>query len=103
RERGMSRGGWFGIAALALLAAGFAHLNRAETAALHLGVLSFVRVPVAILVLGAFLLGMVAMFLLGLRQDLRVRRMLRERPAPFRHEDDATELYPRSYSPHDVS
>lgn len=98
----MIRGGWLGIAALALLAAGFAFVNRGETAALHLGFASFYRAPVAVLVLGAFLLGMVAMFLLGLRHDLRVRRMLRERQT-LHHADDATELYSGSYSPPDLS
>ncbi|HEV2148324.1 MAG TPA: LapA family protein [Longimicrobiaceae bacterium] len=98
----MTRTGWFGIAALALLAAGFAYLNQSETAAVHLGLVSIYRAPVSILLLGAFLLGMIAMFLLGLRQDLRVRRMLRERE-DFRHHDDATELYPHGYSPTDLS
>ena len=98
----MTRGGWFGVAALALLSAAFAFANRGETAAVHLGFTNFYRAPVSILVLGSFLLGMVAMLLLGLRQDLRVRRMLRERQAVRSH-DHATELYPQSYSPPDLS
>lgn len=93
----MTRGAWFGVAALALLAAAFAHLNRGETAAVHLGFTSFYRAPVAVLVLGSFLLGMIAMFLLGLRHDLRVRRMLRERVV----ETDETELYADRYAPSD--
>lgn len=98
----MTRGGWLGVAALALLAAAFAYANRGEAAAVHLGFATFYRAPVALLVLGSFLLGMVAMLLLGLRQDLRVRRMLRERQVPRSH-DDSTELFPQRYSPPDLS
>ena len=99
----MTRGGWFGVAALALLAAAFAYANRGETAAVHVGLATFYRAPVTLLVLGSFLLWMVAMLLLGLRQDLRVRRMLQERQ-PFRSSrDDSTELFPQRYSPPDLS
>ena len=101
----MSRGGWLGVAALALLAAAFAFANRGETAAVHLGFATFYRAPVSLLVLGSFLLGMVAMLLPGLRQDLRVRRMLQEvqERQVFRSHDDATELFPQRYSPPDLS
>jgi len=102
----MSRGGWFGVAALALLAAAFAFVNRGETAAVHLGLATFYRAPVSLLVLGSFLLGMVAMLLLGLRQDLRVRRILQEvqeRQVFRSSRDDATELFPQRYSPPDLS
>jgi uncharacterized integral membrane protein len=98
----MTRGGWFGVAALALLAAAFAFANRGETAAVHLGFATFYRAPVSILVLGPFLLGMVAMLLLGLRQDLQVRRLLQERQVRRPH-DDAAELFPHRYSPPDLS
>lgn len=98
----MTRSGWLGGAALALLAAAFAYANRGEAAAVHLGFATFYRAPVALLVLGPFLLGMVAMLLLGLRQDLQVRRMLRERQA-FRSPDDSNELFPQRYSPPDLS
>ncbi len=97
----MTRSGWIGLTAVLLLSAGFAFANRGETAAVHLGFASFYRAPVAILMLGAFFLGMVVMFLLGLRHDLKVRRMLRERP-PVAPRDDATELFPHSYSPPDL-
>ncbi|MDQ3388531.1 MAG: LapA family protein [Gemmatimonadota bacterium] len=85
---------------LALLAAIFAWINRAETAALHLGFATFYRTPVAVLALGAFLLGMVAMFLLGLRQDRQLRRELRARewrmggPLPEPTAPDATLIPP---------
>ena len=72
----MSR--WLPLAGLTLLAGAFAFLNRGETAVLRLGLFTLWRVPVALLVFAAFLLGMGAMLLFGLRQDLRVRRLLRE-------------------------
>jgi len=92
----MTRGRWLPTLLLALLALAFARANRGETMALHLGPVTFYRAPVSVVVLGAFLLGMVAMFLLGLRHDLRVRRLLRERlPA------DATAPFPNHYGPAD--
>lgn len=63
---------------LAALAAGlFTYWNSAERVTLHAGVAVFYRLPLALVVLGAFVLGMVVMFLLGLPSDLRVRRALR--------------------------
>lgn len=63
------------------LAAFFSYLNAGERVVLHLGLLTLYRVPVSVLIFGAFLLGMFAMFLAGLRTDLHVRRLLRERLA----------------------
>ncbi|HEX2093287.1 MAG TPA: LapA family protein [Longimicrobiaceae bacterium] len=89
------RGGWLAVAALALLAAGFAYLNRGERTVLHLGFTTLFQAPVALVVLGAFLLGMVAMFLLGLRHDLKVRRALRERTVAADRDD--TEVFGSGY------
>ncbi len=83
-----------------LLAAGFAWANRGESAALHLGFATFYRAPLTLVVLGAFLLGMLAMFLLGLRHDLQVRRALREMQT---REEDFMEPYPREYASGDLS
>lgn len=91
---------WLPGVLVGLLAAGFAWANRGETAALHLGFATFYRAPLTLVVLGAFLLGMLAMFLLGLRHDLRVRRALREIQA---REDDFTEPYPREYASGDTT
>lgn len=74
----MRPGRWLlplGVAALVTL---FAYLNRGERTTLHLGVGTLYRVPLPLVILSAILLGMLVMFLLGLRQDLRVRRILRE-------------------------
>lgn len=88
---------WLPAVLVGLLAAGFAWLNRGEWAVLHLGFVTIYRVPLPLLVLGAFLLGMIVMFLLGLRHDLRVRRALRERAR-----EDTTEPYPDRYAPSDL-
>ena len=90
---------WVPVLALGVLAAAFAWANRGEAAVLHLGVASLYQVPVSLMVLGAFLLGMVAMLLLSLPVDLRVRRELRER----RREEEAAEPYPGGYAQSDYS
>lgn len=84
---------WVLLAVIVVLAGLFTYFNRGERTALHLGFGTFYQVPVATVVLVAFLLGMVAMFLLGLQQDLRIRRLLRSSelgrsyPAPAEEPD----------------
>ncbi|HET7275265.1 MAG TPA: hypothetical protein VFI91_08775 [Longimicrobiaceae bacterium] len=73
---------WAGPVAIALLAAVFAYLNAGERVAVNLGVVYLYRLPLSGVVFGVFLLGMVAMFLLGIRHDLRVRRALEEQFPP---------------------
>lgn len=70
---------WVGLGAITLLAGVFGFLNSGERVAVHLGALVLYQVPLVVLVFSAFLLGMITMFLLGLRHDLEVRRELRER------------------------
>lgn len=70
--------GWLVLLLSAVLAGGFAYLNSAERVSLHLGLFVLFRVPLALLLFLVFLLGMGTMFLIGLRHDLRVRRLLRE-------------------------
>jgi hypothetical protein len=74
----MSPRRWLLLLVVAVLAALFAYLNGGERATLHLGFVSMYRVSVPRLVLGSFLLGMLVMWGIGLRHDLRVRRVLRE-------------------------
>ena len=71
-------GRWLPLAAVTLLAAAFAFLNRGEVVPVSIGVATFYRAPLVVVVFAAFLLGMLAMLVLGLRQDLRTRRILRE-------------------------
>jgi uncharacterized integral membrane protein len=68
---------WVPLLVAALAAGLFTYWNGAERVTLHAGVATFYRLPLALVVLGAFVLGMVVMFLLGLPSDLRVRRALR--------------------------
>lgn len=69
---------WVGLGAIALLAAVFAFANAGERVALRLGFVTLYQISLVVLILVAFLLGMLTMFLLGLRHDLRVRRILAE-------------------------
>lgn len=77
----MSRGHawrWAALAVIAVVAALFASFNAGERVALNLGFTMLYRIPLVPLIFVAFLVGMVTMFLVGLRHDLRVRRALRE-------------------------
>ena len=60
-----------------LLAVGFAWLNGGQRVSVHLGLFRLNSVSVATVVFGAFLAGMVTLFLASLRSDLRTRRMLK--------------------------
>jgi hypothetical protein len=79
---------WVGVVMLVIVAAFFSFLNASERAALNLGFTTVYRVSLVGLVFGAFLLGMITMFIFGLRYDRRVRDALRERaemPPPSRN------------------
>ena len=82
----VSRRQWLGIGAIALLAALFGFFNAGERVVLHMGIFVLYQVSLVVLIFVAFLLGMVAMFLVGLRHDMRIRAILHERgfdvPAP---------------------
>ncbi|HLU24896.1 MAG TPA: lipopolysaccharide assembly protein LapA domain-containing protein [Longimicrobiales bacterium] len=56
------------------------YLNTGERVVLDLGFVVLYRVPVSVLLFGATFAGMLLMFLAGLPTDLKVRRMLRDRP-----------------------
>lgn len=59
-----------------LLAIGFAWLNAGQRVGLHLGLFRIRSVSVTGIVFGAFLAGMLTLFLASLKSDLRTRRML---------------------------
>jgi uncharacterized integral membrane protein len=86
----MTAGRWVALVVIGLLAGLFAHFNAGQRVALGLGFTTLYRVPMAHLVLGAFLLGMVTMFLIGMRQDMELRRRLRERDVRERQASDDT-------------
>ena len=55
----------------------FSFLNAGERVTVNVGLTVLYRISLVGLVFGAFLLGMIAMFLFGLRQDRRIRDVLR--------------------------
>lgn len=70
---------WLPVAAVTVLAAGVAWLNRGERVAVDLGIATFYRAPLTVVLFAAFLAGMLSMLALSLRQDLRLRDELRRR------------------------
>lgn len=70
---------WLPPAAVTVLAAGLAWLNRGERVALDVGIATFYRAPLTMVLFLAFLAGMLSMLWLGLRQDRRMREELRAR------------------------
>ncbi len=59
-----------------VVAVGFAWLNGGQHVGLHLGLFRLRSVSLPAVVFGAFLAGMLTLFLASLRSDLRTRRML---------------------------
>ncbi|HUE95849.1 MAG TPA: LapA family protein [Longimicrobiaceae bacterium] len=76
-----------GAAALVLAAALVSFLNAGERATLNFGFTVVYRISLVGLVFTAFLLGMVTMFLFGLRHDRRIRDALRGRDEPRGYAD----------------
>lgn len=70
---------WLPAAAITVFAAGITWLNRGERVALDIGIATFYRAPLTVVLFLAFLAGMLSMLLLSLRQDLRMREELRAR------------------------
>jgi hypothetical protein len=68
---------WLPAAAVTVFAAALAWLNRGERVALDVGMFTLYRAPLAVVLLLVFLAGMLAMLLLSLRHDRRVRDELR--------------------------
>ncbi len=88
--RGHDTGGWgrwFAVSVLVAVAAIFSFLNAGERVSIDVGFTTLYRISLVGLVFGSFLLGMVAMFLFGLRHDRRVREALRQREARERRAD----------------
>ena len=75
----IGKGGAVGAVLLLILSTVFAALNRGSSVGVDLGLFELRRVPVPIVVFGAVLIGMAIMLLAGLRSDLRVREILRNR------------------------
>lgn len=88
RDRGWGR--WAAVGVLVVVAAFFSFLNAGERVSLDIGVTTLYRVSLVGLVFAVFLLGMVAMFLFGLRHDRQIRDALKSsEPLP-----PPSEIYP---------
>jgi uncharacterized integral membrane protein len=75
---------------LVVLVMGFAALNGSQHVTLRLGFVTLYYVPLTAVAFGGLVAGMLIMFVAGIRSDLRVRRILRERLA-----DEAREAQSR--------
>lgn len=75
----MSSTGWrmLLVAAFSAAAALFAVQNGAVRVPVHLGIVSLRSVSLPVVVFSAVILGMLLVFLAGLRADMKTRRMLR--------------------------
>ena len=60
-----------------VLAALFAWLNMGERVTLRLGIVTLRSIPLSAVVFVSILVGMVLVFAVGLRADLKTRRMVR--------------------------
>ena len=66
-----------GFVVLAGLAFAFAAANGGQVVRVELGIATLRNVSLPVVVFGSVLLGMVVVFLAGLRADLRTRKVLR--------------------------
>lgn len=76
-----------GVITLVLVSGLFSFLNAGERVTLNIGVTTLYRISLVGLIFIAFLLGMLTMFLFGLRQDRRVRRALQAHEVGPRYPD----------------
>jgi uncharacterized integral membrane protein len=71
--------GAVGILLLLVLAMAFATLNGGQRVTVRLGFATFYGVPLTLVAFTGLLLGMLIMLVAGIRSDLKVRRILRDR------------------------
>lgn len=70
-----------GILAVVVLSMAFASMNGTQRVTVRLGLGTLYGVPLTVVAFGGLLTGMVIMLVAGVRSDLKVRRILRERLA----------------------
>lgn len=80
--------GVFGLLVLLLISSVFAALNGDRRVSIDFGVGMMHRVPVTFVVFGSVLMGMLVMLAVGVRSDLKVRRILKERLGSEVQQDD---------------
>ncbi len=71
--------GLAGLAAVVLLGVAFARGNAGREVAINLGIITLDSVPVTFVAFGGMVVGMAVVLVAGIRADLKVRRLLRER------------------------
>lgn len=71
--------GALGVVALVVLSLGFASLNSGQRVTLRLGLVTLYGVPLTVVAFASVIAGMVVMLVAGIRSDLKVRRILRDR------------------------
>jgi uncharacterized integral membrane protein len=71
--------GAVGVLLLLVLAMAFATLNGGQRVTVRLGFATFYGVPLTLVAFTGLLLGMLIMLVAGIRSDLKVRRILRDR------------------------
>jgi uncharacterized integral membrane protein len=81
--------GILGVVVVLALSMAFAALNGGQRVTLRLGLMTFYGVPLTAIVFGSVILGMLVMLVAGIRSDLRVRRILRDRLAREDEEERA--------------
>lgn len=70
-----------GVVLVLSLAMAFASLNGSQRVTVRLGFATFYGVPLTLVVFSGLILGMIIMLVTGIRSDLKVRRILRDRLA----------------------
>ena len=63
-------------------------LNDFQKVSINLGFVTFYRVPITVLAVVGFVLGMLLMILVGVESDLKIRSILRERFRDESREED---------------
>ncbi|NNM35168.1 MAG: hypothetical protein HKO53_18985 [Gemmatimonadetes bacterium] len=71
--------GWVGLLAVLLGGAAFAAANAGRLVIIDLGIVTLYQVPVTFVAFGGMVVGMGVMLLAGIRSDLKVRALLRQR------------------------
>lgn len=82
-------GGPVVLAVILALSMAFAALNGSQRVTVRLGFATLYRTPLIGVVFACVILGMVVMMVAGIRSDLRVRRILRERLADENRDERA--------------
>lgn len=86
---------------LVLLSALFSFLNAGERVSVNLGVATIYQISFVGLVFAAFILGMLTMFLFGIRQDRQIRDVLRDEERSVARRRSPAPVSPPPLTPED--